>query len=219
MTSLKIKKAGLSCRPALRGGIALVAALVLVLVQTQISWAHARLKSATIQPNAVITSVPASLTLTFTEETSPTQTRLQVLDSTGKAVDRGDLKVNGDTATVSLGTLTNGKYSVKFRTFTEDDSNIVDGEYSFTVATTGTASSGAIGNANQTEGNARPSGVPATGGGLGWGSNAIHSDDSSASLDAAVILAVTVLFSAALILLGQKGKGGLKGGRGRRYRR
>ncbi len=114
----------------------------LFLVQSQICWAHSRLKSATIQPGAVLTTVPATLSLTFTEETSTDQTKLQVLDSAGKVVDKGDLKVNGATATISLGNLADGSYTVKFRTFTEDDSGIVNGEYSFKVARSESAAAG-----------------------------------------------------------------------------
>jgi methionine-rich copper-binding protein CopC len=138
---------------------------LLFLSQTQLSWAHARFKSANIQPDAVLTTVPASLTITFSEETSPTQTHLQVLDASGKAVDKGDLKIEGATATLGLNTLTDGKYTVKFRTFTEDDSNIVEGDYSFTVALSGTATSGDAGKANQVESGEteQPAAAPAAG--------------------------------------------------------
>ncbi|MBN9392318.1 MAG: copper resistance protein CopC [Chloroflexi bacterium] len=152
----------------------------LFLSQFQLTWAHARFKSANIQPDAVVTTVPATLSVTFSEETSPTQTRLQVLDSAGKAVDKGDLKVDGATATISLNPLTDGKYTVKFRSFTEDDSNIVEGDYSFTVARSGTAATGDAGKANQVESGEteQPTGAPATGfggasGSEGQGNNAL----------------------------------------------
>ncbi len=181
--------------------VGLVVVSFLFLNQVQISWAHARFKSATIQPDAVITTVPATLTVTFSEETSPTQTRLQVLDSTGKAVDKGDLKVVGATATLGLNTLTDGKYTVKFRTFTEDDSNIVEGDYSFKVALSGTAATGDAGKANQVESgeSEQPTGAPATGiggasGSEGQGNNALIGAVSALGLISLTALGLQLFF-------------------------
>jgi methionine-rich copper-binding protein CopC len=140
-------------------GLLLVA---LLLFQVGIALAHARMKTATILPDAVVTSVPASLTVTFTEETSPTQSKLSVSDASGKQVDKGDLKVDGASVAVSLNTLTNGKYTVKFRSFTEDDGVVVDGQYSFTVASGGTAAPGNVSNATQSE-SEMPASTPKTG--------------------------------------------------------
>ncbi len=143
-------------------GLMLLAAFVMILAQNGLAFAHAHLKSASIAPDATLTSSPTTLILTFTEDTSPTQTKLQVLDSSGKQVDKGDLKVSGATATVSLNALLDGKYSVKFRSFTEEDSGIVDGAFSFTLATGGSASSGNLAKATEQESNV-PASSPATG--------------------------------------------------------
>ena len=86
--------------------------------------------------------MPTQLSLTFSQETSPAETTLRVLDSTGATVDKGDLTVFGPTITISLGTLADGKYTVRFRSFTEDDSGVVTGEYAFTVAKNGANSQG-----------------------------------------------------------------------------
>ncbi len=148
--------------------VLLAVAALLLLIQTQVALAHARLINANIQPDAVIvTAVPATLTLTFSEETSPTQTRLEVLDASGKAVDKGDLKVNGDTATVTLSALVDGKYTVKFRSFTEDDSKVVEGQYTFTVAKSGTMAAGDPGKATQVESQDAPTPAKAPATGLG----------------------------------------------------
>ena len=149
-----------------------LAAIALVLTQAGVAFAHAHLKSSTILPNATVTTVPATLSLTFDEETSPTETRLQVVDASGKAVDKGDLKVNGATATVSLGTLADGKYTVNYRSFTEDDGGIVTGSFSFTVAKSGTASAGNLSTATEAE--SKAPGAPATG--IGGG---IETDNTS----------------------------------------
>jgi methionine-rich copper-binding protein CopC len=139
----------------------------LFILQTGVVLAHSQLKTASISPNAVLTGSPSILTLTFTEDTSPDQTKLQVLDSTGKVVDKGDLKVNKDTATISLTALSDGKYTVKFRTFTEDDSGVVNGEFSFTVAKSGAASAGDANAVTQTQsGGTSPAQLPSTGVGI-----------------------------------------------------
>lgn len=145
-----------------------LAVFALVLAQAGVAFAHAHLKSSTILPNATVTTVPATLALTFDEETSPTETRLQVVDASGKAVDKGDLKVNGATATVSLGTLADGKYTVNYRSFTEDDGGIVTGSFSFTVAKSGAAAAGNLSTASETE--SKAPGAPDTG--IGGGTEA-----------------------------------------------
>jgi methionine-rich copper-binding protein CopC len=144
--------------PKRKVGLALTLSLVLLLVlQVGLVLAHARLKTASVLPDAVLTAAPATLSVTFSEEVSETESKLSVLDSTGKQVDKGDLKVAGDTATVSLNALADGKYTVKFRSFTEDDSGVVDGQYTFTVAKSGTAAAGNTSAATQAESN-----LPAT---------------------------------------------------------
>ena len=145
-------------------GLLLAALVMLFLSQAGISFAHAHYQSSNIVPNSTITSAPAQLTVTFGEETSPTGTKLTVTDSAGKQVDKGDLKINGATVTLSLNSLTDGTYTVTYQTLTEDDGGVVNGNYAFTVATGGTAATGA---AKPTEaesgGDDVPSAAPATG--------------------------------------------------------
>ena len=149
--------------PTRRFSLLLSAALVaLFLAQAGLSFAHAHYKSSNIAPDSTVTTAPATLTITFGEETSPTQTKVQVLDATGKVVDKGDLKVDGPTVTLGLGTLTDGKYNVKYRTLTEDDGGIVEGSFAFTVARSGSASAG-TGKAQENESSQAPSAAPATG--------------------------------------------------------
>ncbi len=194
MTTLRSTSSGRVNRLALVAVIGLSVSF-LFLSQVQLTWAHARFKSANIQPDSVVTTVPATLTITFTEETSPTETRLQVLDASGKAADRGDLKVTGATATIGLGTLADGKYTVKFRTFTEDDSNIVEGDYTFTVAKAGTAATGDASKANQVESgeSEQPSGAPAT----GFGGSSTAGEGNSG-----MVVAISTLGVIGLVALG-----------------
>ncbi|MBN9392243.1 MAG: copper resistance protein CopC [Chloroflexi bacterium] len=175
------------------------AAVALALAGSGVAFAHAHLKTATILPDATITAAPATLTLTFTEETSPTETKLSVADASGKQVDKGDLKVDGANATVSLNTLPDGKYTVTFRSFTEDDSGIINGSYTFTVASGGSAAAGDASKATQQEsvGETAPA-APATGeGGLAGNS-------SSFTLPALLILVGTAFFTGAILVIRQK---------------
>ncbi len=136
-------------KPAGAKVLGLLLALLVLMLQLGVAFAHARLKSSNILPESTVATAPATLTLTFTEQTSPDQTKVSVTDSSGKQVDKGDLKIKGDTATVSLGTLPNGKYTVTFRTLTEDDGGILNGNFSFTVG--GTATTGDLASAKQEE--------------------------------------------------------------------
>ena len=176
------------------------AAIALALAESGVAFAHAHLKTATILPDATVTSVPATLTLTFTEETSPTETRLKVTDASGKQVDKGDLKVNGANATVSLNTLPDGKYTVTFRSFTEDDSGLLDGSYTFTVASGGSAVAGDTSKASQQEsgGNGGAPGTPATGQG------GLSGESGFFTLPALLVLVGTALFTGALLVIRQK---------------
>lgn len=165
-------------------GAVLVALLLALLAMPAVALAHARLKTASILPGAVIASAPATLTLTFTEETSPTQTRVTVTNAAGVRVDKNDLRVQGDTATIGLNALPNGVYTVAFRTFVEEDSHVVEGQYTFTVG--GAAAAGDVSKARQTEGTL-PASAPKTGAG-GMAGAAAGDDAARAALLAGLAL-------------------------------
>nr|AIA14759.1 CopC domain protein [uncultured bacterium] len=176
------------------------AVLALVLAESGVAFAHAHLKTATILPDATVSAAPATLTLTFSEDTSTTQTKLSVTDASGKVVDKGDLKVDGANATVSLNTLTDGKYTVTYRSFTEDDSGIINGSYTFTVASSGAAAAGNASKATEqaSNGNTAPAGAPATGQG------GLSADNGSVNLPALLLFAGAALFAGAILLIRQK---------------
>lgn len=174
--------------------------LTLFLLQFSIALAHSQLKTSSILPNAVLNSSPVTLTLTFTEDTSTDLTKLQVLDSTGKVVDKGDLKVDKDTATISLTTLSDGKYTVKFRTFTEDDSGVVNGEFSFTVAKSGAVSAGDANAVTQTESyDTSLTQLPSTG--LG-----INKDSFSLLAPLVLLTSILILASAGFVINRQRNR-------------
>jgi methionine-rich copper-binding protein CopC len=153
------------------------------------------LQTANILPDAVIASAPATLTVTFTEETSPTQTRLSVTNASGARVDKNDLSVQGDTATIGLNALSNGVYTVTYHTFVEADSHVVDGEYTFTVAATG-ATTGSAAAVREEEGT-MPMAAPKGGAG---GMADIVADESTVEAAAGEPAAdITWLLAAALL--------------------
>ena len=132
--------------------------------------AHAHLKTATVAPNATINKAPSSITLTFGEESDLKQTKIQVLDSSGTDDSNGPATVAaGDATTWTVNvkpSLADGTYTVKYHTVTDDDGGIVDGSYTFTLTSTGTAVAGATGGNDagekETGGDDAPS-APATG--------------------------------------------------------
>lgn len=114
----------------------IIAVLALSLVATGSVAAHARPKSSDPADKATIPSAPAQVTITFTEETSPTKSDGSVSDanttvaSTGFKVDLNDRTK----MTIALKpNLPGGNYFVHWKTFTEEDSGVAEGALSFTV--------------------------------------------------------------------------------------
>jgi hypothetical protein len=106
--------------------------------------------------------------------------------------------VDGTNATVSLNTLADGKYTVTFRSFTEDYSGIVNGSYTFTVASGGTAAAGDASKATQQSSSGAAPAAPATGEG------GLASESGSFTLPALLILVGTAFFTGAILVIRQK---------------
>ncbi len=175
--------------------------LLLLLAQAQISHAQTlnnpKLQEATILPDAVLTLAPTSLTLTFTQPISPTASKLEVKDATGKVISK-DLKISGNTASVSLDALADGKYSVSFVSISASVAALqVAGEYSFTLSKTGTATKGDLTKLVQREARVitAPSGGAPT---AGLGGNS--SDNNSPVLIVIALLGLIGLASGSLAL-------------------
>lgn len=107
--------------------------------------AHAQIKAADPAANAVIPSAPAQVTLTFSEETSPTKSGGSVTDAAGATVSTGfkvDLNERTKMTIPLMPNLPSGVYTVKWNSFADDDSGVANGTFTFTVqaaaATTGT---------------------------------------------------------------------------------
>jgi methionine-rich copper-binding protein CopC len=188
-------------------------ALVLAATLTIIMWgnfaltaeAHAHLKTATLGPDAVVTKSPASITLTFGEESDLKLTQVQVLDASGASVTTGPASVTPNDATtwtVNLKAgLADGTYTVKYHTLTDDDGAIVDGSYTFKVAASATATTGATTNDSNEKESGGDAGVPATG--QGGTAQTTDSSGTGALGWLSVALAVFVAASAALLWVGR----------------
>jgi methionine-rich copper-binding protein CopC len=137
--------------------LGIVMAVCALLVALPVS-AHAELKSSTPADKATLTSAPTQISLTFSEETSPTKSGGSVTDASGATVSTG-FTVNpadGTKMTIALKpNLPNGVYTVKWNTLTEDDNGMVNGTFTFTVQ----AASGSAATATT------PLAAPRTGGG------------------------------------------------------
>jgi methionine-rich copper-binding protein CopC len=113
--------------------------------------AHARLKTADPADKSTVAKAPAQITLTFSEETSATKSGGSVTDASGATVSTG-FKVDLDDRTkmtIALRPdLPGGAYTVKWNTFTEDDSGMADGTVTFTVQAGAAAGTTAAGSAS-----------------------------------------------------------------------
>ena len=98
--------------------------------------AHARLLRSTPADNAVLVESPTALSLWFSEKPELRLTKIQLLDSAGKAIPVGAVaRIATDAMGVTVGitdSLPNGRYSISWRT-TGADGHLSTGKISFTV--------------------------------------------------------------------------------------
>jgi copper transport protein len=131
--------------------------------------AHAHLVSSNPSDGEVLTAEPATVSAVYGEDTSLTKTTFDVYygkdaSTATQLVSQGKVDVNQRTnvsATLPPG-LGDGVYMVKWHTLTENDNGMVDGTFSFTVASGQTASgpTGKTGNQQESGGDAS---LPTTG--------------------------------------------------------
>jgi len=108
--------------------------------------AHARLKTSEPAASAMVAQAPAQVTLTFTEETSPTKSGGSVTDAGGATVSTGfavDLNERTKMTIPLKPGLGPGAYTVQYNTFTDDDGGMVADRFVFTISAGGAA--GAVG--------------------------------------------------------------------------
>jgi methionine-rich copper-binding protein CopC len=129
--------------PVLRSFVRLVAAVVLSGTiagsWTVTSSAHAELESASPPINGTVTSLPANLTLTFSEEVKPGAVSVTVTGPDGKRADNGGAAVDLNdpervTVIVPLLRGGDGAYQVEWQTISNIDGDQASGRYAFSVA-------------------------------------------------------------------------------------
>jgi copper transport protein len=100
------------------------------------AYAHAELARADPAVDAIVEASPTRVTIWFTEEPELRYSEIQVVDRTGRRLDRGDLRADPtDRLSLSVGVpqLTPGSYGVVWRALSTVDGHITRGSYTFTV--------------------------------------------------------------------------------------
>ncbi len=113
--------------------ISVAAALLLAVAA---AGAHAFLDHADPRVGSTIKSSPALVRLWFTQQLEPAFSTVQVLDASGKQVDKQDAQVDPDKRdllTVSVPPLAPGTYKVIWRVLSVD-THVTEGDHIFKVA-------------------------------------------------------------------------------------
>jgi methionine-rich copper-binding protein CopC len=116
--------------------------LLLALVLIYCAWAvtpvhaHALLLRSNPASNAVLAQAPAQVELFFSEPVEANLSTVSVLDSNGKSVDLGDMRVDPNDPTrmtVSLGSLLDGVYTVAWKAISAIDGHLTSGSFPFAI--------------------------------------------------------------------------------------
>lgn len=96
--------------------------------------AHANLSSSTPAADAVVSEPPETVTLWFTGRIEPDFSTIEVTDSDGRQVDKGDSSVSSNRRSIEVGLdpLEPGEYHVEW-TVVARDGHRMRGDFSFTV--------------------------------------------------------------------------------------
>jgi len=130
------------------GTAALLLGAVLAFAAPDIAFAHAKFASANPAPNAVLTTAPTAVTITFTESLDQSGSDIIVYDQEGKqvSVGRGQVdRANAKKMTVQMHGNDSEGYSVVWRTKSLIDGDPFTGAYGFTVSKEATPSPGDTG--------------------------------------------------------------------------
>ncbi len=170
----------------MRLALAFVMMLALGLTMSGTASAHAHLASSTPSDGQTLTAEPTTVSAIYSEEASTSQSYMKIYytgaNGSNIEVDNGDGKLDANVRTNMNVTLKpgmgDGTYAVKWHTVTDNDGGIVDGSFTFTVKSSGTASgpTSSVGTQVESGGDsgsssttsAAGSTLPTTGNGLGW---------------------------------------------------
>jgi methionine-rich copper-binding protein CopC len=110
-------------------------AVPLVLTSAAAAYAHAQLQSADPRVGSTVRAAPPVLTLSFSEGVEPSLSSVQVMDSAGRRVDAGKMRVdrgNPQQIHVPLRALAPGQYTVRWRVLSVD-THTTQGSFGFEV--------------------------------------------------------------------------------------
>jgi len=114
----------------------IIAGLLFALSSAMAVYAHPQIVSVEPAPNARLEQAPERVRITFNEPIEDAFASIQVLDATGRAVDRGDGRRAQDdptTLSASLPPLEPGVYTVVWRVVGRDG-HLVKGNFAFSIA-------------------------------------------------------------------------------------
>ncbi|HVT53816.1 MAG TPA: copper homeostasis periplasmic binding protein CopC [Dongiaceae bacterium] len=98
--------------------------------------AHAELESSVPAADATVKEAPKTIEIDFSEELNAKLSKIEVQDSMGMQVDKGDSHVASDNEkhlSVDLNALGAGTYKVLWTSVASDDGHKLTGSYAFTV--------------------------------------------------------------------------------------
>lgn len=110
----------------------LVALCGLAAVSVAPASAHDRLLGSDPADGAVLDHSPTQITLTFSDEIEALGSQVVVVDTLGNELASGTPTIDGTSATLPLGMLTNSGYTVTWRVVSSDG-HPIDGTFGFTV--------------------------------------------------------------------------------------
>ncbi|GAC1538497.1 MAG: hypothetical protein NVS2B7_09510 [Herpetosiphon sp.] len=128
-------------------GLFLVTALMAVFLGLNLAEAHAKLVRSTPSDGAVLSTLPASVTLVFSEELKTGAAEILVVSSQGTRIDVGDARVDLNdldhttvVASIKAGSGAAG-YTIHWKVVAADDGGVSEGSVAFKVLAPSTAAS------------------------------------------------------------------------------
>jgi methionine-rich copper-binding protein CopC len=117
--------------------LAFAAATVATLTVIPAVQAHAEFVSSTPAPGSVVPTVPARLTIVFSEGLAR-GTDISVTGPNGAVVSAGDLAIQGQQASIALRDAGTGVYTVNWKTVSSEDGDEASDSFQFGVGAPGT---------------------------------------------------------------------------------
>ena len=109
-------------------------AVAILLIAAQVVFAHADLVEATPGPDDTITSVPDVLIATFTQDLDGSRSSIELRDAAGKVLASGEKTPSTPREMrLILPDLAPGTYTVRWTSFSAEDSELYRGSYKFSV--------------------------------------------------------------------------------------